>query len=412
MHSIARSTALHSTPARSSLTLLLLRLLPVSVLLCACNESLRQVSESGFGAFEADIEVLGDGERAVVAWYDTRNELADIYLRELDSGLRATGPEIRLTRSQATAYEPDVAVNGQHIAIAWYEKLVSGQRQVKLALLDSQLRVLHESLISTPDKDAMTPVLVSTSSGFYLAWLQSEFASVENEPFYEIVGLRLDAQGQASSQIQTLASASQTTWNINAESQGDAVTLVYDAEFATAASELYAIEVSDDASRLLQLTADDGYASKYPDLAVNDGVAALTWFDNLIGNYEIYLAILPQSELLSDSIPDQLELLAERVTYSRGDSIGAYLAWQGDRLMLSWSEPVQDIYEIFYRSWDAAGESQMGARALTRSGFNSYIPSIAPFRSGFAVAWNEVNFLAHQSDENLTRSEIKVGYLE
>ena len=88
--------------------------------------------------------------------------------------------------------------------------------------------------------------------------------------------------------------------------------------------------------------------------------------------------MIPFKELSDSADSGLLDDLGQRVTFSRGDSIGAYLDWQGDRLGMVWSEPVDEIYEIFYRVWDANGNVLDPTVGLTRTGANSYIPTIVP----------------------------------
>ncbi len=63
-------------------------------LLAACAPP-RQVSESGFGAYEVSLATWSDG--LALAWYDTRDGNAEVYVRPLDADGRAAGPELRIT---------------------------------------------------------------------------------------------------------------------------------------------------------------------------------------------------------------------------------------------------------------------------------------------------------------------------
>ena len=56
----------------------------------------RQISDSGFGAYEVSLAAWNDG--LAVAWYDTRHGNAEIYVRSLDENGRNAGAELRLTR--------------------------------------------------------------------------------------------------------------------------------------------------------------------------------------------------------------------------------------------------------------------------------------------------------------------------
>ncbi|MCH8265058.1 MAG: hypothetical protein IIC10_06630 [Proteobacteria bacterium] len=88
------------------------------VLLTGCSKVI-QVSDSGYGAFEADIEVLDDTTIAL-AWYDTRHPQAEIYLRLLDHRLKPISAEFRLSENNVESYEVDIVALGENIPASWY----------------------------------------------------------------------------------------------------------------------------------------------------------------------------------------------------------------------------------------------------------------------------------------------------
>jgi len=160
---------------------------------------------------------------------------------------------------------------------------------------------------------------------------------------------------------------------------------VFDARAGTRVDELFAARLADGIATLTRLTADDGVRSKYPDLALGADRAAITWYDERDGNREVYLAAIPADEI---SLP--IEARARRVTNTPGWSIGAYLAWNGDRIGLAWCDDSSGNYEIYFQSFDAAGSPLAPPRKLSETPTNSMIPAIEPWRDGFALAWDEV----------------------
>ena len=84
---------------------------------------------------------------------------------------------------------------------------------------------------------------------------------------------------------------------------------------------------------LLRLTDDDGFASKYPDLVFAENRVAVTWLDERDGNSEVYLLMSSREKLLHGARVESL-----RVTQSPGESIGAYVDWNGRHLGLAWSD--------------------------------------------------------------------------
>ena len=101
-------------------------------------------------------------------------------------------------------------------------------------------------------------------------------------------------------------------------------------------------------------------ASKYPDLKIGDrqGRVALTWYDMRDGNDEVYLFVAGHSELRGE-----IDGRARRVTTTEGESIGAYVAWNGERVGLAWSDKTPGQHEIYFQSFDGAGQPLSVRRA-------------------------------------------------
>jgi hypothetical protein len=183
-----------------------------------------------------------------------------------------------------------------------------------------------------------------------------------------------------------LGAASKTTWNLNAALDASGVGwVVFDAEASTRASELYIARADASGEGAIQLTKDDGAPSKYPDLAVGPGGrAALSWQDDRDGNSEVYL--------LTGRLPElkgEIDGRGRRVTTTPGESIGVYLAWNGDRLGLAWSDKIGSQHEIYFESFNPDGTPREPMRQLTQTATWSLIPAIQPRRDGFALAWTE-----------------------
>jgi len=77
------------------------------------------------------------------------------------------------------------------------------------------------------------------------------------------------------------------------------------------------------------------------------------------------------------------------VTNTPGETIGACLAWNGDRIGLSWSDKISGQHEVYFESFDATGMPREAARRLTGNTTWSLVPAIRPRGDGFALAWNE-----------------------
>ena len=86
---------------------------------------------------------------------------------------------------------------------------------------------------------------------------------------------------------------------------------------------------------------------------------------------------------------NRFEAHARRVTPTVGASIGAYVAWNGGRVGLVWSDDTEGEAEVYFQAFDATGGALHAAERLTHNPTASLIPAIQPWSDGFALAWNE-----------------------
>lgn len=345
---------------------------------CATTTT-HQLSSSGAGAYEASL--TSQPGRSVVAWYDTRDGNAEIYAREVDAQGRGVGVEHRLTNDLVDSYEADIVSVDDAFAVAWYEQTAADGRRARLGLWSSNFELLWSVNLSPTGREGRIPVVRVLDDRIFCAWLETgEGASVE------VWAGWWDLDGQVVLKPRALGAAGPTTWNLNAAIGADGSGyVVFDAKVETLSEELFLARVDSTSSQLVRLTADDGVASKYPDLALAPEGAALTWFDNRDGNEEVYLFV--------GSLPDLREdvgVLARRVTATPGESIGAYVAWNSGRVGLAWSDDSVGQHEVYFQSFDASGNSVSDPSRLTHNRTASLIPSIRPSADGFMLTWNEV----------------------
>ena len=355
----------------------------------------RQLSSSGAGAYEASL-TIGVG-RSAVAWYDTRGGNAEIYAREIDENGRGVGPEHRLTSGSADSYEADIVSVSDAFAVAWYEQTSSGERRAKLGLWNSSFEPLWIVDLSPADRDSRIPVVETFGNRIFCAWIETNASSE--------VGVRAgwwDMEGRVVIEPRLLGAAGPTTWNLNSaiDAEGSAY-VVFDAKVGTRSEELFLARVGDTGIELERLTADDGIASKYPDLALAAEGAALTWLDQRDGNVDVYLLVGPSSDLADD-----IDALALQVTKSTGESIGADVAWNDGRVGLAWSDDSVGQYEIYFQSFDSTGLAINDPARLTHNRTASFIPSIQASADTFMLSWNEVALDGRGELASDARSEI------
>ena len=102
------------------------------------------------------------------------------------------------------------------------------------------------------------------------------------------------------------------------------------------------------------------------------------------GNDEVYLFVGGKSDLHGE-----IDGRVRRVTTTEGESIGAYVIWNAERVGLAWSDKTPGVHEIYLQEFDGAGMPLGSAERLTRTDSWSLVPAIRPWRNGFALAWTE-----------------------
>jgi hypothetical protein len=353
----------------------------LSLLLSGCSSSgAVQVSETSAGAFEASLTPFRDG--FIAAWYDTRNGHGELYARRLSAEGTPIAPERRLTVGTADAFEADAAPLRDGFVVGWYEKTKDGLLTAKVGAWAADGTSRWVQTLSTHGRNTIARV----SGGLlFVAWIEDElnghagvWATWRRTDNVDLLPPR------------RIADASNTTFNLNAVIDPDAspgnprAWVVFDAKAGTKAEEVFLVESTESADRVVRLTPDDGAASKYPDVALSQGRAAITWFDMKDGNEEVYLTIGERSAYLSGRPPAW-----NRITSTSGHSIGAYIAWNGTRFGLAWCDNTPGNQEVYFQSFDRDGGTKSDVVRVTSSATQSGIPAIKPVSGGFALLWNE-----------------------
>ena len=335
------------------------------------------ISQSTAGAHEPALRARDGG--FVAAWYDTRDGNAEIYMRLLDEQGAPSAPERRLTNGPEDSYEASLAVLGDGVAIAWYDKSANGTLVAKLGVWDFNGTNRWVKTLAAPGRN---PVLARHGDALFCAWIArgrdgreavwgAWFTETDTDDFTPLL----------------IGPASKTTWNLNAiATDARTAVVVYDAVVGTKSNELFLADITPHLTQLHRLTDDDGFPSKYPDIA-GTTQQALTWFDTRDGNEEVYLKVGSRTAIRDPAVKPT------RVTTTSGESIGAYIAWatgSGDeRIGLAWSDNTGGQNEIYFQAFRPAGRPLEGARRLTTNSSSSLIPAIVAAGDRFALSWTE-----------------------
>jgi len=290
----------------------------------------------------------------LVAWYDTRNGHGEIYERPVDSQERLPGPAVRLTANPRDAYEPDIHAvegtpDGDAFVVAWYEKNTDSTFAARLGLWS---RSGAARWVTTVSPHGRIPITRVHGELVFAAWIEDEVS-----PAAGLWTGWWNLKGEVVVAPRRIADASRTTYNLNASLVTDHVehgvpeaVVAFDAQVRTKAQELYLAQDDGARARVTRLTPDDGFASQYPDVAISGARAALTWFDEKDGNQEVYVSVGTFAAVARADA-----LAGSRVTSTSGHSIGAYTAWNGDRVGLAWCDDTPGQHELFFAEFTAGG---------------------------------------------------------
>lgn len=350
----------------------------VFALLVACSRHEKVIGEGAGKAYELVLAVAGD--TAAVAWHGADTGLDAIHLQWLDPEGRPRSQPRAVTDGRRRAYEPDLQLIDGDPLLAWYEKdPETTDLTAWLARLNAKGEMLWRRPLSAAGGQARNPVVRVAKGVIHVAWIEG----AKSGPI--VFAATFDAEGGPAAPARIVGRASAKTYNLNAAvDAAGRFYVTYDAQFETKASELYLSVVDGSAVRALRLSGDDGFASVYPDLGLGpDGQAALTWADARDGNPEIYLSVLPLASLTGAG-PHP----ARRLTDTPAASTGAYLAWNGDRLVVVWCDKQEGQSELYAQAFSRSGQATTPIRRLTRSLAQSSIPTIRASGDGFLVAWN------------------------
>jgi hypothetical protein len=336
------------------------------------------LSPSGHYAYE--LSLASDSEHLVAAWHGGKSGNA-IWVRRTDAAGKPVGSPIQLTDGQRDAYEPDIQLVGEDLLLGWYEKEAStGALTARLGRFSQQGQPRWQLTLSAPEAKGRNVVVRVHADQALVAWIETP---VDGES--ALWTARVGIDGAYVQPPQHRVPVSTETWNLNAAVDNTgALYVVYDAKIGSRAKEMHLLVVSAEGVAEHVLSSNDGHDSTYPDVSLSGEHAALTWFDSRDGNSEVYLFVGDIADL-----QEPVDNHGRRITDTPGQSIGAYIAWNGDRLGLAWCDDSTGQSEVFSQEFDLKGSPLGAALRRTRNPTQSSIPSIRPWRDGFALAWNE-----------------------
>lgn len=338
------------------------------------------------------------------AWHGGGDDASSrIYLQKIDAEGRVLEEPRAISDGKRLAYEPDLILADDRLVVTWYEKdAATRSLNGRLGAFDLSGNLLWHVALGQSGSDVRNPVVRQVGKELAVAWIEQGRAAGDTA---DVKVQRFSLDGRPVDETQVIGRANRDTWNLNAAASGSSFVVTYDAANGTSAHEIQMAVVGPSNVKLRRISADDGHASLYPDLQVNgEGQAALTWFDEKDGNREVYLEVAPL-DALGQTQPT-------RITHTRGDSIGAYLAWNGSTLGLAWSDEHSGQRDIYARLFDRSGHSAGPAKRVSSSSAGrASVPAIRSAGSGFMIAWNDYVAAGDSAHGSVTSSTAHMKWI-
>ncbi len=354
-----------------------------------------------------EISLLVSESGALAAWHGGTGEGSQIVLQRLDENDVPSGQTLWTSDSAALAYEPDLVEADGRYLVAWYERNPTSDRLAAfLAALDRQGQQQWRIQLGKMDDQLRNPVVRWNGERVDIAWI-AEPSGKDPAADYSVWHQAFSGDGKPLIPARAIGTADADTWNLNAVSHGRRFHVTYDSSHNSTSDEIWLLTVEGDANHAVRLTADDGHASAYPDLQINqDGVAALVWFDEKDGNCEAYLALAPLEQMARAE-----KVAGTRLTNSPGETIGVYTAWSGETLGVAWSDQRNGQRDVFVQIFDAQDRPHKEPRNISASLQASSIPSIRAAQDGFLIGWNDYVITPGEDHTSIENSVARFGRL-
>ena len=131
-------------------------------------------------ASDVAIAYAGGGEGNdgwIVAWSDTRDGNAEIYVAKVDRDLKKVIPDRRMTNAPGDSTEVQITVRGKDVILAWSDarqNVDDGNSDIYVARLNGQTLEKRgpESRLFASEEHSRTPSLVSSPMGLVTVWIE------------------------------------------------------------------------------------------------------------------------------------------------------------------------------------------------------------------------------------------------
>jgi hypothetical protein len=129
----------------------------------------------------SDVAIAWSGgdvnEGWIVAWVDTRDGNAEVYVAKMDRTLKKIVPDRRITEAPGDASDVQIAVRGKETFLIWSDARNhpdQGRGDVYLARLETQTlkRIGEDQRLFASEAHSRSPLLAATPAGLAAAWIE------------------------------------------------------------------------------------------------------------------------------------------------------------------------------------------------------------------------------------------------
>lgn len=122
------------------------------------------------------------GDGWILAWVDTRDGNAEVYVAKVDRSLKKVVPDRRITSAPGDSAEVQIAVRGKETWLAWSDARQSpdeGNGDIYLARLDTRSleKLGEETRLFASAAHSRSPVLTPSPRGLLVAWIEEAQAA-------------------------------------------------------------------------------------------------------------------------------------------------------------------------------------------------------------------------------------------
>ncbi|MGB0383556.1 MAG: exo-alpha-sialidase [Ardenticatenaceae bacterium] len=344
--------------------------------------------ESAMMAEQDNPSLVASGSTLYVAWDDTRNGNADIYVAESSDDGQTWEANVRVNDHMAEQFAPSLAVGNSSLYVAWVD--TRNGMDIYIANSTDGGQTWGAPVLVNDDTNSASQgdpsLAVGTDGTLYVAWMDTRggdgdiyFAkSTDGGQMWSTNVLVNDDAGSATQSEPTLAVDADGTLSVAWEDKRNNNTDIFFAQ-STDGGQTWSsnVRVNGDTGQANQLT---------PDIAVDNGKLYVMWRDQRNGQDDIYVAQSTDAGLTWGNVKvnDDGSLAGQTApTLSVASDGTLYAAWMDSR---------NGIYDIYFAESSDSGQTWSSNERVdddtNRRGQD--VPSVALSSNGtIAIAWKD-----------------------